>query len=318
VLLGIPEEETVEQLLASQKELEEQAKNFDLPIMRESTGEPSPLRTAGSINPNVQRSPVFIYGSEADGQVNKDYPAATGFFVGIPASGNRLLRVFVTARHVVDRKWAGCGENPKQIYLRFNKTQTDSHAKADQTAFVRLETASFYKPDDDNLDVAISIVTPRSMPDWDSYDIALVWISLFATDEELRSLAVGDQVYTTGLTPSTAGIKKIRPSFAYATIASLPDEPSKSVCESESDPKLLQVWQLTPQLNPGRSGSPVFWTRNRTINGAVRSGPVLVGVQSMASKGGGQSGMTNVNELFKVIQSATGGLPGLDFRRGFH
>jgi hypothetical protein len=319
VLLGIPEEETVEQLLASQKQLEEQAKNFELPVIPQEPAKESVLPHAtGPINPNVQRSPVFIFDSESDGQVNKDHPTATGFFVGIPATANRLLRVFVTARHVINRTWAGCsGNNPKQIYLRFNKKPDNSSKKSSQVAYVRLESSSFYQPDDNNLDIAISIVPPGLMPEWDSYDIAPIWISLFATDEELQSLAVGDQVYTTGLVPNTAGVKRNRPSFTYATVSNLSDEPSKSFCEQASDPKPLQVWQLTPQLSAGRSGSPIFWTRNRKINGMLRSGPVLIGMQSMASKDGGQSGMTNVNELYKTIQSATRALAGLDFRRGF-
>jgi hypothetical protein len=44
---------------------------------------------------------------------------------------------------------------------------------------------------------------------------------------------------------------------------------------------------------------------------------VLIGVQSMASKEGGQSGMSSVADLSKTIKSSTSTLSGLDFRRGF-
>jgi hypothetical protein len=322
VLVGISEEETVEQLIASQKKLEIDSQSFELPSIPPS--EPTTEHAVSNsptapINPNVHRSPVFIYDAEANGSPNKEHPTATGFFVGVPASGNRLLRLFVTARHVINRTWAGCQEkNPAEIYLRFNQKSDKSNSKAPGVAYVRLETSSFYQPDDDALDLAVAIVSPSMMPDWDSYDTAPIWMSLFATDEELHSLAKGDQVYTSGLVPSSAGVKENRTSFTYATISDLSIEPSKSFCERESDPKSLRVWELTPQLNAGRSGSPIFKTENRFINVARRSGPVLIGVQSMANKDGGQSGISSAADLCKTIESATRTLSGLDFRRGFH
>jgi len=40
----------------------------------------------------------------------------------------------------------------------------------------------------------------------------------------------------------------------------------------------------------------------------------VIGVQSMASKEGGQSGMSSVADLSKTIKSSTSTLSGLDFR----
>ena len=321
VMLGIPDEETVDQLIASQKKLEIDAQSFVLPQISPPAPKANfgtPNSPASPINPNVHRSPVFIYDAEADGSPNREHPTATGFFVGVPATDNRLLRIFVTARHVINRTWAGCHDsNPKEIYLRFNRKADTSNSKSAGVAYVRLETAAFYQPDDDNLDLAVAIVAPKMIPDWDSYDIAPIWMSLFATDDELHSLAKGDQIYKSGLVPSSAGLKENRTSFTYATISDLSTEPSKAFCEREADPKSLRLWELTPQLNVGRSGSPIFKTENRIINAVRRSGPVLIGVQSMASKEGGQSGMSSVADLSKTIKSSTSTLSGLDFRRGF-
>jgi len=318
VLLGIPEGETVAQLLASEKSLESQAATFELPhIPQESKANTTVPDTFDPINPNVQRSPVFIYAAESDGSVNKERPIATGFFVGISATGNRLLRVFVTARHVINRTWADCpDDNPRQVYLRFNLKPGDSSAKSG-VAYERLDVTSFYQPEDNNIDVAVSIVSRSMMPNLDKYDTAPIWISLFATDDELQSLKIGDQLYTSGLVPSSAGLKKNNPSFTYVTLSNLPTEPLPSFCAQGADPKLLKVWGLAPNLAEGRSGSPIFKTRNRRLNGTLHSGPVLVGVQSMATKDGGVSGMTTLSDVYKTIQGATREISGLDFQRGF-
>jgi len=311
-------DETVEQLLTDQRSLEAQAEKFDLPqISPTSKNETTPPNT-DLINPNVQRSPVFIYAAESDGTVNKNKPIATGFFVGIPATGNRLLRVFVTARHVINRAWADCPDkNPAQIYLRFNLKQDDPASKQSGVAYERLDAGSFYQPDDNDVDVAVSIVSQSMMPYLDKYDVAPIWLSLFATDDELQSLKIGDQVYTSGLVPSSAGVRKNNVSFTFATVSSLNDERLSSFCAPGADPKFVQVWGLTPNLNEGRSGSPIFRTRNRKLNGELHSGPVLVGIQSMATKDGGFSGMTKSNDLYKTIRAATKTIAGLDFNRGF-
>ena len=319
-VLDTPDGQHLKQLVAVTKVDARKAGKSHLPLMStESQGETPIAATGNSIIANIQRTPVFIFASEMDGTVNKVSPLATGFFVIVPATNNRLLWVFVTARHVIDRLWGDCSDpNPTQIYLRFNLRADDPASKSSGVEYVRLDTNSFYEPNVNDIDVAVSIVGRNMIPRLDKYDVVPLPVFLFPTDEELQSLKIGDQVYSTGLVPSSAGIKKNHPSFTYATVSNLTDEPSTAFCNAEANPTSLQIWGLTPGLGAGRSGSPIFLTRNRMLDGLPKSGPVLIGVQSMAT-GSGDSGMTSAYDLYKTIQAAAAAarISGLNFRRGF-
>jgi hypothetical protein len=323
VLLGLAGGKTVGELIQMQKEIEQQAEHIVLPNIgsAENPGaEPPP--SANHLNLNIQRSPVFIYGSDVNGQAIKGAALATGFFVWIPAKDKRNIRLFITARHVIDRRWADCpGESPRRIFLRFNTTNFDPATTAEGVAYEPLDVSekTFFTPSNEHIDVAVSVVTPKSMPNLDLYDVGYVPISLFATPGELKQVREGDQIITAGLVPAAAGVKRNYPFLTLETVSSLPKELSTAFCTQGANAKTLKIWWLSGQgLNPGRSGSPIFEIQRRTYRNQLRSGPVLVGIQSMSNQGAGVAGVTDSDDLYDAIREATKDIPGLDMQRGFH
>jgi hypothetical protein len=79
------------------------------------------LPTSATINIDtnaVQKSVVFLYAADAQGNVDRNKPSGTGFLVSVPLKSDhtRSYVVLVTARHMVDPSWAKCpASNPTVI-----------------------------------------------------------------------------------------------------------------------------------------------------------------------------------------------------------
>jgi len=112
-------------------------------------------------------------------------------------------------------------------------------------AYVRLETAAFYQPDDDNLDLAVAMWHPNDP------GLGLVRhrsnLDVIVCHGRRTSLACQRRPdLHVGSRTKQCGLKENRTSFTYATISDLSTEPSKAFCEREADPKSLRLWELTP------------------------------------------------------------------------
>src|SRR5579863_7831161 len=84
----------------------------------------APVPAALNINIEaIQKSVVFLYGSDAAGKVDVQKAVGTGFLVNVPviSEPTKSYYLVVTARHIFDPEWAKCDErNPTIIYARLN------------------------------------------------------------------------------------------------------------------------------------------------------------------------------------------------------
>jgi hypothetical protein len=77
----------------------------------------------------VARSVFFFFAADRAGHVQKNDLVATGFLIMVSnQAGQDAYPLLVTARHVVDPEWAGCGTpNPSRLFLRVNNMHYESH-----------------------------------------------------------------------------------------------------------------------------------------------------------------------------------------------
>jgi hypothetical protein len=160
--------------------------------------------------------------------------------------------------------------------------------------------SSWIVHDDAQVDVAITILNPKS---FESYDTGAIPLSAFATAEELRGLAVGNFVVSAGLIPGASGKNRNYPIFKFGYVSSIPDEPIDASCASGGQTQPRKVWLVAANLVPGNSGSPIFVVpagANGILLGGGRA--MLVGLQSISLLLADISGMTQAEYIFDVVR----------------
>jgi len=120
------------------------------------------VRVGGSSMPFnvgiVKKSIVFLYYPKG-----KDFEVGTGFLVDIPSKEDpkQSSVAIVTARHIVDPKWAACSwANPQAIYARVNAKNFKVGQTEDGTDIVPLSLVNagknvWYASPNDRVDVAV-------------------------------------------------------------------------------------------------------------------------------------------------------------------
>jgi hypothetical protein len=211
---------------------------------------------------NVNKSVVFLFGTNADGTPNNQ--VATGFLVTVPSKNGQAGSYFlVTARHVVDPHWAGCSsENPNRLLVRVNNKQFDPHADEIGVSYVPVELThnaapTWLKSDDNDVDIAVLRAPPELLSG--NYDVIFMNFRNFGKPEEIAKLGVGSQIASAGLVPGLEGKKRNYPVFKFGKISSIPDEMPLVPCQKEAKPRPFRVWWLAADLVPGNSGSPIYF-----------------------------------------------------------
>ena len=272
----------------------------------------------------IKKAIVFIYGQQTDGY----NPLGTGFLVKIPSStrAGKFMVALITARHVVDPKWAHCENKDFKSYaLRLNKLPIVG--KPQQVGYFNLSYSgsadhTFTTPDDDSIDAAVYVLFfTGELKQYDFGEIPMTW---FATDEEIAALKDEDKIFTAGLNPNHVAENENTLPITAGYISSVNDKPLNADCKEEDDNdldmndiKALKVWMLAllPRPPRGFSGAPIFAIINRTVGTKSGEGNALVGLQSMNL--GNFSGMTPVSGIVSTLKKATATYPEADLRRGF-
>jgi hypothetical protein len=268
----------------------------------------------------VQKSVVFLYAADAQGEVDENRPIGTGFLVGIPLKSDpkRSYAVLVTARHMVDPTWAKCPiTNPDIIYMRLNKRTYTPGSTDVGFGFVPIQLTDQGNPtwrhhSDEDIDAAV-IPLPKDLGR--DFDLVLIPVEFFPTDSELASQSIGDPVMSAGLMPALPGIRRNYPMFKFGQISNIPSEDVETRCTPQQPTFLVKVWLIAANLVPGNSGSPIFHVplggSGVTIGGTR---PMLLGVQSMSFAGADIAGMTPINFVYEILQGLP--LPDADLHRG--
>lgn len=252
------------------------------------------LPTNATININtdaVQKSVVFLYPADAQGNVDRNRPVGTGFLVSIPLKSDPKSSyvVLVTARHMVDPNWAKCPAiNPTIIYMRLNKKDYTASSSDVGFDFVPVQLVEKGKPTwvhpaEDDIDAAVLPVSPDLHQ---KFDVVTISVDLFPTDAELAAQSIGDPVMSAGLLPALPGIKRNYPVFKFGQISNIPAEDIETRCAPQQPTFFVRVWLIAANLIPGNSGSPIFHVPlggSGISIGGTR--PMLLGVQSISVTG---------------------------------
>jgi hypothetical protein len=275
------------------------------------------LRGSSNINiESIKKAVVFLYKADSAGNAS---PTGTGFLVSIPllSQPSQAYWFLVTARHIVDPKWAGCDEpQPEVIGMRVNTKDYDPQKNESGVAFVRIDlfengTPLWRHHTDDNVDVAAILLDARAFK---NFDVGQLLIADFATEEEAKNLRATDPVVSAGLLPAYPGVNRNYPVLKFGNISTQPGELVAAQCVP-SKSRLLHLWLLAINLIPGNSGSPIFYVPEGA-NGAQFGGgrPMLIGLQSMSFGGTDIAGMTPAQYIFETIQAMN--LADADLYRG--
>ena len=278
-----------------------------------------------SININtetVARTVVFLYSADRDGEVVKTKPIGTGFLVSVPTlNGKRSYLFLVTARHIVEPQWDYCPlANPSRIYARLNLSSFDAQTGATGVGYEKIDLIRdghrrFFINKDEMVDAAVVLLDPQPF-DSGKYSSLFLPIGIFATQDEVKKIGIGEPVASAGLIPGRSGERRNYPFFKFGQVSNIPEEPIWTGCEpGMPELRLSRVWFIAINLIPGTSGSPVFYVppgSGGVLIGTSIDRPVLLGVQSNSIVSADIAGMTPVHYLFEIFQEL--GLQDADLR----
>lgn len=253
----------------------------------------------------IQHAVLFVYKENTD--ANGGYynvPDATGFIVSVPDQAHtKLLRYFITARHVLDPTWAHCNhasdENNK-VVIRFNKA--GGGVAYETIPLVENGNKQYVTLSDETVDLSAVLLTPTLVPNLPKYRFFDIPFRVISTTSESDDISIKQEVMTAGLLPDFAGTKENNPFLLTGILSSKPHEVVGVPC-SLTEARDLHLWFIGATIPAGVSGAPVFTLMDRGA-GAHRS-PVLVGVQSMSFENKGIAGITPAGYLVRLIRTAS-------------
>ncbi|MDX2073269.1 MAG: hypothetical protein SFX19_02760 [Alphaproteobacteria bacterium] len=207
------------------------------------------------IPPQVTQCVVFIGCQKVDGTF---VYLGTAFYYGIQPQADEAYPLYlVTARHVLDKVRSELLLD--QVFIRVNlKDGTSTHYPANISDW-------YIHPTDDSVDVAI---IRTGIPD--EFDHIAVADQVCATDEILtkHEVALGDEVFITGLFRHHHGVKKNIPIARVGNLASMliPQIMTEHCGE-------IEAYLIEARSIGGLSGSPVFLNLGitRSIQGQVKN-----------------------------------------------
>jgi hypothetical protein len=257
----------------------------------------------------LNKTVVFFFAADANGQPLRDRLVATGFLLVVPSkSGQTSYPLLITARHVVDPVWAGCASSdPRRLFIRVNKLHFDPRVDQAGVSYIAIdliqnEQSTWQKSDDDSVDVAV-LKVPQDLLSG-NYDVGFLNFRNFGRPEEVAKLGIGSQTASTGLVPGLEGQKRNNPIFHFGKIASIPDETVPFQCRTDTEPRPLHIWWIATTLVPGTSGSPIFFDPLFPPGADISAGEpraMLIGLQSLSAKGADVSGMTPASYILDVV-----------------
>lgn len=213
----------------------------------------------------VLKSVVFLYYPTDAGM-----EVGTGFLVELPskAANGEPSVVVVTARHIVDPKWAGCKiADPVVIHARVNtknfvlgETKEDDAVDVVDLTLGPATDRHWYAHPNDRIDVGVIPVSAQHVAQFERNDTRFIPVADFATAAETEhyKVGIGDQIVTAGLVPALLGTERNYPAFKFGHISNIPQEPLNMACTKGDKPLPRDVWLLAGNYVGGNSGSPVF------------------------------------------------------------
>lgn len=244
----------------------------------------------------VRRSVVFLHRVDISGNVIE---AGTGFLLSLPLKSDPKMQyvTLVTARHIADPKWAECMQSNTHLTIVLNKAKYDPAKDATGTVEVPLGEGSWRYPQDDTVDLAVTVVNGAFYSKLD-VDNQPVRDTDLPTQDELEKINSGAQILSAGLLLGASGTKRNYPIFKFGNVSSIPDETIPVQCCPSCTQKEMTEWMIAASLVPGNSGSPIVYAPPNYSGGRA----FLLGVQSMSFLGSDVAGMAPVRFLESVLE----------------
>ena len=223
-------------------------------------------RVVGSSMPfkvgTVLKSVVFLYYPKAGA-----FEVGTGFLVEIPSKADpkRTSVVMVTARHIVDPKWAGCSwANPSALHALVNvkvqvrrdeefRGRTPARLGRSGQAHLVCESEPAHRCGCASANGSTGRATPpkrRPLPARFGFR--------YGAETANYNVGIGDQIVTAGLVPALLDTQRNYPAFKFGRISNIPEEPINMVCTKGDKSEPRDVWLLAGNYVGGNNGSPVF------------------------------------------------------------
>jgi len=200
----------------------------------------------------LKKSVAFVTTDyEIDEQIGQVRGTAFFVFVADKRLGENAGFVYlVTNRHIVEPEIDGRRAIARKTSLRLNlKTPMGDTRSAE--GVLTLGRLGWFFPKDDAVDLAVIPLAP----DQARFDYEPFPVSLFATDEVIKSqgVAEGDAVLFTGFFYQLQGLKKVQPIVRQGILAMMPDEELETTLHKPGRLFLADV-----HVFGGNSGAPIF------------------------------------------------------------
>jgi hypothetical protein len=172
------------------------------------------------------------------------------------------------------------------------------------------------RPSDPQVDAAVVRVAASAFSN-NKFDVNFLPLSIFATDDEMSKLSIGDSILSAGLVPGAEGQRRNYPIVKFGAISGLTDDPFYTSCGQPPANIPEKVWFISINLFFGASGSAIFYVPPGTGGlrfGAAINRPALIGIQSSSIILADVAGMTPVGLIFPIIESLH--LHEADLKRG--
>ena len=257
----------------------------------------------------IENATVFLFLQPMVGQSNR-YPLATGFFLRIHSKTSKAtLELLITARHVIEPKWADCHASPRTapLFLRLNIPNFDPSTGQSGVTFEPLilidprGVRQYAVSSDPRADLAMIYLTPDNGPNLGNYGLTPLTLNSFATVAALTSMRAGDPVLAFGLVPGMPGRLRNLPMARSGVIAAIPTESIAMGVDCSGHPHAVQQWIVAMHADYGGSGGPVFLNTGPL--------PVLLGIQSSRiearegdlNSGYELAGVTPIKDLYAAL-----------------
>lgn len=229
-----------------------------------------------SLTDQIAKSVAFITVPYGD-PTKPGFISGTCFFVGVEDERLGKTTVFsylVTNRHVATAEGVPTNQLLPYVYIRANVSQKDGTDLSVDSTVPLAGRVRWYFPEDPTVDLAVLPIAPTRA----DVDIKEIPTSLLATDEVLKSRAVGigDAVFFVGFFFQFPGISRIEPIYRGGTIAMMPTDPIKMQDNPDDKGIKEHLYLADAHAFHGNSGSPLF------VNlGGYRNGTMLLGVPAV-------------------------------------
>lgn len=243
-------------------------------------------------------------------------PLAAAFVVRVSnlSDPRQPVLFLVTARHVVDPRWAQCSQqNPDSIELRLSRRS--GSIGYEKVSLQSGSTPTFFTSSDSTVDLALIPLDTTVIENLGDYKILDISSDDLLAESDRPFLRQNLPINTASLPASFSKGEISYPIRNWGSISDMRDDTTEILCGAigqsfnwitelvdQGRHSLLHLWFINANVSSSLTGAPVFVDLDRGPD--VGTTRVLLGIQSVARPGKGLLGITP-SFLLRDLISAT-------------